>query len=156
MVCYDRVVRVFVAAMIAVVSLSWANGAFADPAELYQTVATAKPRKDLSQFLVARADKAVKARDWAHAIPLYQALVAARGPASPEQKQLATLWTLAGQSDEASKAWAAYADAIADEKERGEAMAESQRLHGTPDPFADKLDIAAMSAEAKQAFTLGR
>jgi tetratricopeptide (TPR) repeat protein len=131
----------------------------ADPApsgELYQTVATVKSRKDMSQFLSARAEKAVKARDWAHAIPLYQALVVARGPASPEQKQLATVWTLAGQNEEASKAWAAYADAISDEKDKNEAVAESTRLHGTPDPFADKIEIAAMATEAKQAFTLGR
>jgi len=98
----------------------------------------------------------VKARDWAHAIPLFQALVVARGPASPEQKQLATVWTLAGQNEEASKAWAAYADAITDEKERSDALAESQRLHGAPDPFADKIEITAMTAEAKQAFSLGR
>jgi tetratricopeptide (TPR) repeat protein len=152
-----RAVRVLVSAMIAALSLlSSSPAAFADGAELYQTVKTAKPRKDLSQFLVAKADKAAKARDWAHAIPLYQALVAARGPASPEQKQLATLWTLAGQNEEASKAWAAYADAIGDEKERSDAMAESQRLHGAPDPFADKIEIVAMAGDAKEAFTLGR
>ena len=140
----------------SIAALCVASTVFADSAELYQTVSTVRPRKDLSQFLVARADKSLKARDWAHAIPLYQALVVARGPASPEQKQLAIAWTLAGQNDEASKAWAAYADAIGNEKERSDAMAESQRLHGTPDPFADKLDIAVLASEAKQAFSLGR
>ena len=139
-----------------IAALCVASTGFADPGELYQTVTTVRPRKDLSQFLVVKADKALKARDWAHAIPLYQALVAARGPASPEEKQLAIVWTLAGQNEEASKAWAAYADAIGDEKERGDALAESQRLHGTPDPFADKIDIAVLAADAKQAFTLGR
>lgn len=141
-------------AAIAVLCMS--SSVFADPGELYQTVTTVRARKDLSQFLVVKADKALKARDWAHAIPLYQALVAARGPASSEEKQLAIAWTLAGQNEEASKAWAAYADAIGDEKERGDALAESQRLHGTPDPFADKLEIAALATDAKQAFSLGR
>lgn len=146
-------VRVLLAALVAAMCVS--SAASAD-SELYQTVPTAKPRRDLSQFLVAKAQKAQKARDWAHAIPLYQALVVARGPASPEEKQLATIWTLAGQNEEASKAWAAYADAISDEKERANVVAESQRLHGTPDPFADKIDIAVMAADANQAFRLGR
>ncbi|HSN29680.1 MAG TPA: hypothetical protein VLT45_25510, partial [Kofleriaceae bacterium] len=145
--------RVLLAALVAAMCVS--SAASAD-SELYQTVPTAKPRRDLSQFLVAKAQKAQKARDWAHAIPLYQALVVARGPASPEEKQLATIWTLAGQNEEASKAWAAYADAISDEKERANVVAESQRLHGTPDPFADKIDIAVMAADANQAFRLGR
>lgn len=147
-------VRLFVTALIA--ALCVASSVSADPGELYQTVATVRPRKDLSQFLVVKAEKSVKARDWAHAIPLYQALVAARGPASPEEKQLAIVWTLAGQNEEASKAWAAYADAIGDEKERSDALAESQRLHGTPDPFAEKVEIAVLASEAKQAFALGR
>lgn len=146
-------VRVSLAVLVAALCVSFAASA---DSELYQTVPTAKPRRELSQFLVAKAEKAQKARDWAHAIPLYQALVVARGPASPEEKQLATIWTLAGQNEEASKAWAAYADAISDEKQRAEAVAESQRLHGAPDPFADKIEIAAMSADANQAFRLGR
>jgi tetratricopeptide (TPR) repeat protein len=148
-------VRAFAAALCAVLFVSFPVSA--EPSgELFQTVATVKSRKEMSQFLAARADKAVKARDWAHAIPLYQALVVARGPASPEQKQLATVWTLAGQNEQASQAWAAYADAISDEKEKNDAIAESTRLHGTPDPFADKIEIAAMAADAKQAFALGR
>jgi tetratricopeptide (TPR) repeat protein len=148
-------VRAFAAALCAVLFVSVPVSA-APSGELFQTVATVKSRKEMSQFLAARAEKAVKARDWAHAIPLYQALVVARGPGSPEQKQLAIVWTLAGQNEEASKAWAAYADAVSDEKEKTEAIAESTRLHGTPDPFADKIEIAAMAADAKQAFALGR
>jgi tetratricopeptide (TPR) repeat protein len=144
------------ALLVAVVLVS--APALADPpkGELYQTVATHKSRVEMSAFLVARAQKAAKARDWAHAIPLYQALVVARGPGGPEQKELATLWTLAGQNEEASKAWASYADAITDEKDKADAIAESTRLHGAPDPFADKLEIAALATEAKQAFALGR
>lgn len=131
------------------------EGATSDPA-LYQTVTTKKPRAEISQFLVARAEKTAKARDWAHAIPLYQALVVARGPGGSEGKQLATLWTLAGQNEEASEAWAAFANATTDEKAKGDALSESVRLANTPDPFADKLALSELGAEAKQAFTLGR
>jgi hypothetical protein len=91
--------------------------ASAKPGELYQTVPTKKSRADLSQFLVKPAQKAVKARDWAKAIPLYQALAVARGPGSPEQKQVATLWTLAGQNEDAAEAWATYAGSATDPKE---------------------------------------
>jgi hypothetical protein len=52
-------------------------------APLYQTVATRKPRAQLSEFLVGPAQRAARARDWSRAIPLYQALVVARGPGSP-------------------------------------------------------------------------
>ena len=126
------------------------------PGELYQTVATKKSRAELSKFLVKPAEKAAKARDWAKAIPLYQALAVARGPGSSEQKQLATLWTLAGQNEDAAEAWATYANAATDSKEKEQALTESTRLAGTPDPFAEKLSVAALEKEAKQAFTLGR
>src|SRR5687767_7978191 len=64
----------------------------APAADLHQTVKTKKSRAELSQFLVKAAQKAQKDRAWAKAIPLYGALAVARGAASPEQKQLATLW----------------------------------------------------------------
>ncbi|NVB84893.1 MAG: hypothetical protein HOV81_41370 [Kofleriaceae bacterium] len=124
--------------------------------ELYQTVATKKSRKEISQFLVKPAEKAAKARDWARAIPLYQALAVARGPGSPEQKQLATLWTLAGQNEEAAEAWAIYANSAIETKSKDEALAEATRLSSTPDPFAEKLALADMSKDAKTAFTQGR
>lgn len=125
-------------------------------ADLVQTVGTKKSRAEISQFLVKPAEKAVKARNWARAIPIYQALVVARGPASPEQKQLATLWTLAGQNEDAAEAWTAYATATTDATERDAATKEALRLGSTPDPFADKLDLATMTADAKRAFALGR
>lgn len=124
--------------------------------DLYQSVPTKKPRAELSKFLVKPAEKAAKARDWAHAIPLYQALAVARGPGSPEQQKLATLFTLAGQNEQAAEAWATYANAATDEKAKSQALSESTRLAATPDPFADKLALAALEKEAKQAFTLGR
>jgi hypothetical protein len=124
--------------------------------ELYQTVPTKKSRAELSKFLVKAAEKAVKDRAWAKAIPLYQALVAARGPASPEAKQLATLWTLAGQNDEAAEAWSAFGHATTNQKAKDDALAEAARLAGSPDPFAEKVVLVDMAKEAKQAFELGR
>jgi len=124
-------------------------------APLYQTVATKKPRAQLSEFLVATAQRAVKARDWAKAIPLLQALVVARGPGSPEAKQLATLWTLAGQNERAAEAWSDYAAAAAPE-EQAAASAEAARLGGLSDPFADKLALAEQTGDARRAFALGR
>jgi len=126
------------------------------PGELYATVTTKKSRAALSQFLVKPAEKAARARDWSHAIPLYQALAVARGPGSSEQKQLATLWTLAGQTEDAAEAWATYANAATDSKEKEQALTESTRLASTSDPFAEKLSVAALEKEAKQAFNLGR
>lgn len=128
----------------------------AGPADLYQTVATKTPRKQLSELFAAPAQKAAKARDWARAIPLYQALVVARGAGGPEGKELATLWALAGQAEDAAEAWRAYAAAAADPSERAAALAEAQRLGAAPDPFAAKLALAALAAEAKQAVALGR
>lgn len=133
-----------------------APAAAAAPAELYQTVPTKKSRAELSQFLVKPAEKAAKARDWAHAIPLYQALVVARGPGSAEQKQLATLWTLAGQNEDAAEAWNVYAASVTDSKEKSDAQTEATRLASAPDPFAEKLSLAAIADQAKTAFNAGR
>ena len=124
--------------------------------ELVDRTPTRVARTKLSEFLVAPAKKAAKARDWARAIPLYQALVVARGPASAEAKQLATLWTLAGQNERAADAWAAYGNAVADKSESASSLTEARRLEGVQDPFADKLALIVLAAEAKKAFTLGR
>jgi tetratricopeptide (TPR) repeat protein len=124
-------------------------------APLYQTVATSKSRAALSEPFATAAQRAAKARDWAKAIPLYQALVVARGAGSPESKQLATLWTLAGQNERAAEAWADYA-AAADPDERATAQAEATRLGSIVDPFADKLVLAEQSGDARKAFALGR
>jgi tetratricopeptide (TPR) repeat protein len=122
---------------------------------LLHTAPTTTPRDKLSEFLVAPALKTRKARDWARAIPYYQALVAARGPGSPEARELATLWTLAGQNEQAVEAWSAYAQA-ASGKDRDHALAEAARLGASPDPFADRLALISLVTEAKQAFALGR
>jgi hypothetical protein len=124
--------------------------------ELYQSAKTKKSRAELSKFLVKDAEKALKERAWAKAIPLYHALMVARGPASPEAKQLATLWTLAGQNEEAAEAWTAYGNAVTDPKAKSEALAEAARLSSAPDPFAEKLTLAELTRHANQAFKLGR
>ncbi len=146
--------RPFVVAMLLAIAVP----AFADgdaPAELYHTVATKKSRVELSAALVKPAEKAAKAHDYSHAIPLYQALAVARGPASPEQKQLALLWAAAGQNTEAADAWAVYASAT-EGQDKSDALAEASRLSAAPDPFADKLALPAYVAEAKVAVAAGR
>ena len=144
--------RALVATLVALAT----TAAWADEPELYRTVATKQSRVELSAFLVGPAEKAAKARDWAHAIPLYEALAVARGAGSAEQKQLATLWTLAGQNTEAAEAWSTYAAAATDPKDRDQAQAEAQRLAASPDPFADKLALVPPVAEANRAFAAGR
>jgi hypothetical protein len=146
---------VVVLGVVAVAS-AWAERVDAPEPELSQTVQTKQSRAELSAFLVKPGEKLAKARDWAHAIPFYQALAVARGPASPEQKQLATLWTLAGQTTDAAEVWSAFAAATQDKHERDDANAEATRLAAAPDPFADKLVLVPAVTEAKQAFAAGR
>jgi hypothetical protein len=133
-----------------------AGTAGAAPDPLFYTASTKTPRDKLSEFLIAPAQKATKARDWAKAIPYYQALVVARGLGSAESKQLATLWTLAGQNEQAVEAWTAYGSAATAETERQAAFTEASRLGAAPDPFADRLALTPLTVEAKQAFALGR
>jgi hypothetical protein len=152
--CYRERVRLLggVFVLLLCAQTAWAETSV----ELFHTVKTSTSRVKLSAALVAPAKKATKARDWSKAIPLYQALVVARGAASPEAKQLATLWTLAGQNERASEAWSRFAKATGDAKEREAATAEALRLGGLEDPFADKLALASMAAEARKAFATGR
>jgi len=150
-------VRTFVVAVVLLV----ASAAHADPdppatQDLYQTVTTKTSRADLSKFLVKAGEAAAKKRAWATAIPIYQALVVARGPGSAEQKELATLWTLAGQNEEAAEAWSAFANSTTDTKAKETAVNEALRLGSAQDPFAEKLTLGVLGKEAKQAFTAGR
>lgn len=145
------------AIVIALVLFASGVEAASEPAgELYQSVVTKTSRERLSQFLVKPGQRAVKMRSWARAIPIYQALAVARGPGSPEQKQLATLWTLAGQNEEAAEAWSVYASATTDSDDKQHAVAEALRLSSSQDPFAEKLTLAALTREARQAFARGR
>ena len=109
------------------------------------------------KFLVKSAEKAAKSRDWARAIPLYQALVVARGPASPEQQA-------ARDAVDARRSERGRRRGVGDLRQRGHRgrkrrarrSPKSTRLAATPDPFAEKLSLAALDKEAKQAFKLGR
>jgi hypothetical protein len=141
-----------VAVLVAVLTAAASAGAD----ELVTTVATSRPRTELSAFLEAAAGKAAQASDLARAIPLYQALAIARGPGSPEQKRLAELWTLAGQNSDAADAWMAYAAAVQDPAAQQDARAQAQQLASSPDPFATKLALTPLNAEARRAFALGR
>lgn len=124
--------------------------------ELVDSVKTSQSRAKLSAFLVVTAEKHKKARAWGKAIPLYQALVVARGPASPEAEQLAKLWTLAGQNEEAVAVWRGVAATSQDEAQKTRAEAEVARLGKVKDPFADKLQLSPQPLEAKKSFALGR
>lgn len=128
----------------------------ASTAELIDSVKTSQSRAKLSQFLLVPAEKARKARAWGKAIPMFQALVVARGPASAEAETLAKMWTLAGQNEEAVVVWRGIAAASRDEAQRTRAEAEVTRLANVKDPFADKLALAASPIEAKRCFALGR
>jgi hypothetical protein len=123
---------------------------------LHHTVTTKKPRAALSGFLVAPAERAIRARDWARAIPLIQALVVARGPGSPEAKRLATVWTLAGHNERAAEAWTDYGASAVEPAERAAAVTEAARLAGSTDPFAAKLALVDLTREARRAFAFGR
>lgn len=124
--------------------------------ELVDTVPTTRSRADLSGYLVKAAEAAAQKRNFARAIALYQALVVARGPASPEAEKLATLWTLAGQAEDAARVYTAFAAASADPAAAARAKAEAARLTTRPDPFAKQLELPTLAAEAKQAFKQGR
>ncbi len=125
-------------------------------ADLVATVKTVSSRTALTKFLVVEAERAAKERKWTIAIPYYQALAAARGPASAEAARLATLWTLAGQFESAAAVWTAFASATSDVKARGDALSEVTRLTANPDPFADRLELVPLAVPAKKAFTFGR
>jgi hypothetical protein len=141
---------------VAVLVALFAAAASAGADELVTTVATSRPRVQLSAFLVASAENAAQAGNLARAIPFYQALAVARGPASPEQKRLAELWTLAGQNSDAADAWSAYAAAVQDPAAAQSARTQAQQLASSPDPFAAKLALTPIVAEARRAFALGR
>jgi hypothetical protein len=124
--------------------------------ELHDTVTTRTSRDKMSARVLAAGEKAAKARAWPQAIPLYQAVVVARGPASPAARELAKLWTLAGQSARAAEVLAAFAATTTDATAKREAEAEVARLTANPDPFAKELLLADLAAEAKKLFKQGR
>ncbi len=125
-------------------------------AELLDTVTTKQSRTSLSAFLVAPAETAAKKRNFGRAIALYQGLATARGPASAEARKLATLWTLAGQAEDAARVLTAFAAATADPGAATEARTEAARVLANPDPYAKRLELPVLAVEAKRAFKQGR
>lgn len=125
-------------------------------ANVVATIKTVKSRADISAALVKPAEQAADKRDWKRAIPLYQAVVVARGPASPEARKLASLWTLAGQRDEAIKVLREFVAATDDPAAMNEAKAEIGRLEKNADPFGKQFETAALVPEATKAFKAGR
>ena len=96
-------VRLVTCALALAVGAGAARAGSDDKGNIVATVKTTKSRTEMSAFLVKSAEAAADKRDWKRAIPLYAAVVVARGPASAEARKLASLWTLAGQRDEAIK-----------------------------------------------------
>jgi hypothetical protein len=138
------------------VALALCGAAPASAGELLDTVPTVQSRAALSAFLVHPAEQAAAKRSFGKAIALYQALATARGPASPEARKLATLWTLAGQNEDAARVLEAFAAATTDAAAATEAKAEAARLLANPDPYAKRLELPVLAAEAKRAFKQGR
>jgi Flp pilus assembly protein TadD len=144
---------------VATMSVALALCGAARPAaagDLIDTVTTVRSRATLSTFLVKPAEAAASKRNFARAIALYSALVVARGPGSDEARKLATLWTLAGQTEDAARVLQAFAAATADATAASTAKTEVTRLLANPDPFAKTISPSVLAPEAKQAFKQGR
>lgn len=124
--------------------------------ELLDTVTTVRTRAALTSFLDKPARDAAAKRDFGRAIALYQALATARGPGSAEARKLGTLWTLAGQAEEAARVLNAFAAATTDAAAAAEARAEAQRVLARPDPYAKRLELPVLTKEATKAFKQGR
>lgn len=139
--------------LVALARLAHADLAAKD---LVATVATKRSRAELSAALLAPAAKAVKAKDPATAIPLYEALVIARGDGSPEARILAALWADAGQVRRAAEVWTRYAETAAEGTDRNGALEQARDLLAKYDPLADKLELAELTTEARAMFAAGR
>jgi tetratricopeptide (TPR) repeat protein len=124
--------------------------------DLVATVKTTKPRAEMSAFLVKDAEAAVTKRDWNRAIPLYEALVVARGPGSVEARKLANLYALAAQREDAIRTLQGFVGATEDPTAMKDAQNEIARLEKGSDPFAKPLKMAALDKSAAQSFKLGR
>ena len=128
----------------------------APPTELVDEVATTTPRAELSAFLVKPAQTALAAGDRPRAIVLYQALALARGPASAEATQLATLLADAGQRDDAVRVLEKLAATTTDTTARATARARIQQLTAGPPVDVRPLALPSETKLAANAFKLGR
>src|SRR5262249_24157977 len=125
-------------------------------ADLIASVKTSRPRAEMSSFLLKDAEAAAAKRDWSRAIPLYEALVVARGPNSAEARKLANLYALAAQRDDAIPILQAFVASTEEPAAMRDAQNEIARLQKGIDPFAKPLKMAALDKAAAQAFKLGR
>jgi hypothetical protein len=137
-----------------------AGGGTADKAtstgDLISTVKTTRSRAEMSAFLTKEAEGAASKREWGRAIPLYEALVVARGPGSAEARKLATLYALAAQRDDAIRVLQTFVGSTEDPTAMKDAQNEIARLQKGSDPFAKPLKMPALDKVAAQAFKLGR
>jgi tetratricopeptide (TPR) repeat protein len=125
-------------------------------ADLVDTVKTSRSRAEISGFLADKAKTALKKGDRPRAIVLYQALAVARGPASPEAKEVARTLNLVGEIEGAARAWEGIAAATDDPAAKAEAQKEADRLKAMQDPFGKPVQLPVLAAEAKDAFKKGR
>jgi tetratricopeptide (TPR) repeat protein len=150
-------VRVVTCAL-ALISAS-AGRALADDSgspELVETVKTTKPRADMSAFLVKDAEAAFAKRDWPRAVPMYEALVVARGPASAEARKLADAYALAGRRDDALDVLGRFSSTTEDPAAKKEADDAIDRLKQVNEAFAKPVVLASVDKQANAAFKLGR
>lgn len=110
----------------------------------------------MSRFLADKVKSAVTKGDRPRAIVLYQALVIARGPGSPEARELARTLNLVSELEASARAWEAFAAATEDAAAKAEALKEAERLKNTQDPFSKPIQMPVLAVEAKEAFKLGR
>ena len=150
-------VTLALALTVAGVGAARADGPPADDAaDLVDGVTTVTPRAELSAFLVKPARAALTAGDRPRAIVLHQALALARGPASPEAAQLATLLVDAGQPDDAVRVLTRLAAATTDVNARATARATIAQLTGGPRIDTRPLALPSELGLARTAFKLGR
>ncbi len=117
---------------------------------------TKVPPAKMSEFLVGPAAEAMKKRQWARAVALYQALVVARGDASPEALELSKAWTLLGQNDDAIAVLDRFIAASDDVKAIQKAKKERDRLADARNPFETQFKPYRATKEAGEAFKKGR
>lgn len=127
-----------------------------EPLDPVYTVKTTESREKMSADLLKQAKAAADKRERAKAIVLYQAVVVARGPASPEARALADQWQLAGDGEQAARVLDRYIQASEDPKAIQEAREARARYEKTDDPFAQRLNLPNLTKEATAQFKLGR
>ncbi len=154
-------VRVVVCALALTIAVAfcWAShAAYADDKsdDLVSTVKTQKSRVELSQFLVKDAETARTKRDWAKAIPLFSAIVVARGPGSKEARELADVYALAGMREDAISVLTDFSGSTDDPAAKKEADDAIERQKSATEAFAKPLTLATLDKQANASFKLGR